>query len=106
MFDIIIVFEAITSTTELTMRYKHISINEREKIGLLLAVGKNQIEIAQELGRGKSTISREIKRNSGKTGYRIVKAQRKSDKRRQKSKQPYKMTEPGIKNYVKGKLAL
>ena len=42
MFDIIIVFEAITSTTELTMRYKHISINEREKIGLLLAVGKKK----------------------------------------------------------------
>ncbi len=65
------------------MHYKHISINEREKIALLLAVGKKQIEIAQELGRHKSTISHEIKRNSGKTGYRIFKAQHESDKRRQ-----------------------
>ena len=69
------------------MHYKHISINEREKIALLLAVGKNQIEIAQELRRHKSTISHEIKRNSEKMGYKIVKAQRKSDKWRQESKQ-------------------
>ncbi|MCP4651411.1 MAG: IS30 family transposase [PVC group bacterium] len=88
------------------MRYIHISINEREKIALLLATGKKQNEIARELCRSKSTVSREIKRNSGKTGYRITKAQRKSDKRRRESKQPYKMTVPGIKNYVKSKLAL
>ena len=88
------------------MHYKHISITEREKIILSLAIGKKQIEIAQELGRNKSTISREIKRNSGKTGYRIFKAQQKSDKRRQESKQAYKMICPVINSYVKDKLAL
>ncbi len=88
------------------MHYKHITINEREKIVFLLATGKKHKEIALELNRHPTTISREIERNSGKTGYRILKAQQKSDKRRQESKQPYKMAEPEIKNYVKGKLAL
>ena len=88
------------------MHYKHITINEREKIALLLAAGKKQVEIARELNRHKSTISREIQRNKGKTGYLLLKAQRKSDKRRSESKQPYRMNEPAIKEYVENKLRL
>ncbi len=88
------------------MPYKHITINEREKIAIMLAAGKRQKEVAHELSRHQSTISREIQRNKGKTGYRLLKAQRESDKRRGESKHPYKMTDPVIRKYVKNKLQL
>ncbi|ROX09791.1 IS30 family transposase, partial [Escherichia coli] len=38
--------------------YRHLTINEREKIMILLAQGKKQAEIAKALGRSSSTISR------------------------------------------------
>lgn len=44
--------------------YKHLSIEERESLVISLAKGKTQSEIAKELGRSRSTISRELKRNS------------------------------------------
>jgi len=53
------------------MHYKHITINEREKIDFLLETGKKHKEIALELNRHPTTIGREIERNCGKTGYRI-----------------------------------
>ncbi|WP_249528922.1 helix-turn-helix domain-containing protein, partial [Escherichia coli] len=37
--------------------YRHLTINEREKIMILLAQGKKQAEIAKALGRSSSTIS-------------------------------------------------
>ncbi len=88
------------------MPYKHITINEREKIAIMLAEGKKQKEIAFELSRHKSTISREIQRNKGKTGYRILKAQRNANKRRKESKYPYKMIDSVINAYVKSTLCL
>ena len=44
--------------------YKHLNIDERENLLLLLGEGKTIREIARETGRDKSTISREIARNS------------------------------------------
>lgn len=44
--------------------YKHLSINERENLLFLLGEGKTIREIAREMRRDKSTISREIARNS------------------------------------------
>lgn len=70
----------------------------------MLTEGKTQSEIARVLGRHRSTISREIRRNRGITGYRLVKAQRIADRRRVESKQPYKMTDPVINAYVTSKL--
>ncbi|WP_435931139.1 helix-turn-helix domain-containing protein [Moraxella bovoculi] len=43
--------------------YKHLGINEREKIMLMLAQGIKPSKIASMLGRSRSTISREISRN-------------------------------------------
>jgi IS30 family transposase len=48
--------------------YKHFTIEERTKIQESLNKGKKQIEIAKELGRNRSSVSREIKRNSNKDG--------------------------------------
>ena len=64
------------------MSYKHLSITEREKIAILRAQGVVDYKIAQILGRHKSTISRELNRNSG--DYSPSKAQASYEKRRKK----------------------
>jgi len=51
-----------------------------------LNTGHNQTEIAKEVGVHKSTISRELKRNRGKRGYRHKQAQRFAKNRRKKPK--------------------
>lgn len=52
------------------MTYHHLSREERYQISALLKEGLTQSQIAQNLGRHKATISREIARNSGLRGYR------------------------------------
>jgi len=54
--------------------YKRLTIQERENISRGLAQQKTYRAIAKELKRSPSTISREIKRNSGKNGYRAFSA--------------------------------
>ena len=49
---------------------KHLTKYDRNEIGRLLAQGKKQREIAERLGVDKSTISRELKRNSRSTKTR------------------------------------
>ena len=74
--------------------YKHLNINERENLLLLLGEGKTIREIAREMGRDKSTISREIARNSlgakksekKKKVYRPSLAQSRYEKRREEKK--------------------
>ena len=52
------------------MTYHHLSRVERYQISALLKEGLTQSQIAANLSRNKSTISREITRNSGFRGYR------------------------------------
>jgi len=65
------------------MRYTQLTQEERYQISALLKAGQDQTEIAMILGRHKSTISREIKRNTGLRGYRPKQAQRLTAERRQ-----------------------
>ena len=58
------------------MTYQHLSQIERYQIFTLMKTGQNQTQIAQFLGRSKSTISREVRRNRGLRGYRPAQAQR------------------------------
>ena len=55
-------------------KYKRLTNKEREDISRGLAQRKSIREIAGWLGRAPSTVTREIKRNSGKTGYRAFSA--------------------------------
>ncbi len=48
--------------------YSHLSEDERDQIGLLRAAGRSIGAIARHLGRGKTTISRELKRNALPSG--------------------------------------
>ena len=52
------------------MTYHHLSREERYQISALLKEGLAQAQIALNLGRHKSTINREIARNTGFRGYR------------------------------------
>ncbi len=49
--------------TNKTRVYQHLSLMERETIALGLAAGKSKADWARELGRDKSTLTREVKRN-------------------------------------------
>lgn len=73
------------------MYHQHLSINEREKIYELREKQKLSISaIAKILQRYKSTISRELKRNTDELGnYHPDKAEEKMKKRRKESKEAF-----------------
>jgi IS30 family transposase len=56
------------------MNYKHLSQIERYQIYSLMKAQHNITQIARLLGRDKSTISRELRRNAGCRGYRAKQA--------------------------------
>jgi IS30 family transposase len=64
--------------------YRHLTKDERIVIRTLLQEQRPLRYIAEALERCTSTISREIKRNSGLRGYRPRQAQAKADQRRRK----------------------
>jgi IS30 family transposase len=68
--------------------YAQLTQEERYQIHALMKAGHNQTEIAEMLGRHKSTISRELRRNRGLRGYRPKQAHRLSVERRQSKAQP------------------
>ena len=49
--------------------HKHLTLEEREMILKYLSIGYSLSKIAEILSRNKSTISRELNRNSDKEGY-------------------------------------
>lgn len=59
-------------------KYRRLSSREREEISRGLAASEAQMVIAERLGRDPGTISREIARNSGTTGYRAYSAGRRA----------------------------
>ena len=63
--------------------YAQLTQEERYQIRGLMKAGYSLSEIARETGRHRSTISREIRRNSGQRGYRPAQAHRFARKRRQ-----------------------
>ena len=70
------------------MIYTQLTQTERYQIYALLKAGHHQTDIAMILNRHKSTISREIRRNTGLRGYRPQQAQRLTQERRLSKNQP------------------
>jgi len=66
--------------------YTQLTQIQRYQISALLKMGHIQIEIAKTIGVHRSTVSREIRRNRGKRGYRPKQAQRLTQERQNKAK--------------------
>jgi IS30 family transposase len=75
----------LTWQSKLLMKYKHLSQAERYQIYALMKAGHDQTQIAKLLDRHKSTISRELIRNTGSRGYRPKQACEFSAERAQNS---------------------
>ncbi len=75
------------------MNYNQLTENERYQIYSLLKEGLTQKQIAVNLDRSPSTISRELKRNRGLRGYRPKQAQSLSDQRRANAFKSIKLTD-------------
>ena len=63
-------------------RYRQIDIEERIEIARLQAEGRSIRQIAAIVDRAPSTVSRELKRNGSKAGYKPVYAQQQTRARR------------------------
>ena len=76
--------------------YKQRVYSSRCQIFTLIQTGKSQSEIAILLGMHKSTISRELKRNSGQKGYRHEQAQSKCAEWRKAVPPPNQKLTPNV----------
>ncbi|MEK7141982.1 MAG: IS30 family transposase, partial [Patescibacteria group bacterium] len=59
-------------------KYQRLNDFEREEISRGVGAGKKEAEIARTLGRHRSTIGRELRKNEGKPTYRAFRAKHKS----------------------------
>ena len=82
----------------------HLTLEEREFLYRLNKKGKSKTEIAELMGRDRSTVYRELKRNSGRRGYRPKQAQRLAEERRFACRRPRKMDEPDVYRYVQERI--
>ena len=87
------------------MKYCRVTALHRLQIKAYLEVNLNQTEISDKLGFDKSTISRELCRNSGQRGYRPKQAQRFCEERQLYRFTPRKML-PGMIDQIEQKLKL
>ena len=89
-------------------RYHHLSLEEREDIMCLAREGLGPSEIARRTGRSKSTVSRELSRNSFAVGggacYRASTAQRRYGERRLACRRPRLLADEGLRSLVQGKI--
>lgn len=82
----------------------HVTFEERRILYRLKQKGKSNTEIAELMGRHRSTICRELGRNTGQRGYRPKQAQHLAEERRLASRRPHKMDDPDVHEYVQQKL--
>jgi len=80
---------------------QHLTLQEREVIAQRNAAGGLQAEIARELGRDRSSISRELRRNRSRNGYFASSAQQKADQRRSNRPLKRKMERPEVSRLVR-----
>ncbi|MBE7438009.1 MAG: IS30 family transposase [Spirochaetales bacterium] len=88
---------------------RYLSYSEREEISLLKTQGYGVRDIARQLNRSPSTISRELRRNAatrgGKLDYRASVAQWKSELVAQRPKQAKLLINPRLRHYVQERLS-
>lgn len=82
----------------------HLTFEERQVLYRMNKSGKSKVEIAQALGRDRSTIYRELGRNTGGRGYRPKQAQRLAETRREHCRRTKKLDHGPLRKYVTGSL--
>ncbi|MCK5580784.1 MAG: IS30 family transposase [Candidatus Omnitrophica bacterium] len=89
-------------------QYKQLTSDERDLIAIHYANGFNISDIAKMLNRNKSTISRELTRNSSKSSkvYLSQQAQKRAQKRKQQAAMKEELKCHKIRNFVKNKLKI
>jgi len=87
-------------------QYKQITIDERDLIAIHRANGFSMNDIAKMLGRNKSTISRELTRNSAKQSktYLPHQAQKRAQKRKKEAAMKEELKCHKIRNFVKNRI--
>ena len=85
---------------------RRLSVRDREAISRGVAAGRSCREIAIELGRSASTISREVARNGGRATYRAVDAETAALVRAQRPKPTKLSLDPELAQEVRGRLEL
>ncbi len=78
----------------------HLTFKEREILYRMNRKGSSKSEIAEALGRHRTTIYRELARNTGGCGYRPQQAQRKAEERRLRCRREPKLRCPKLEEYV------
>jgi len=86
------------------MAYQHLSLDERERISQLRFSGVLPAAIARKLGRDKSTLSRELRRNGEAGAYLAGQAQTHAEERRREAPRPRRLDHPPLSAYVRQKL--
>lgn len=82
-------------------KYKHLSLEEREKIAIYKAEGKSYRAIARLLDRDRTTIGRELKRNKkGKDRYLPITANKYAKQRKHESGKKYRLKNDYIRRIV------
>jgi IS30 family transposase len=85
---------------------RYLSFAEREEIAILLAQQLGVREIARQLGRSPSTISREVRRNHAfRGGYRATNAQWHAERRARRPKPAKLAINDALRGYVQDRLA-
>lgn len=82
----------------------HLTYQERQFLSRLKQKGKSNAQVAELLGRHRSTIYRELHRNAGRRGYGPRQAQRLAEERRLASRRPHHMDDPDVHQYVQERL--
>ena len=87
-------------------QYEHINTDERDKIAVFKANGFNFSDIARMLGRNRSTITREIRRNGGQQRdvYTSMRAQSRAEARKSQANTHERLKNSLIREYVTAKL--
>lgn len=87
------------------MAYEHLRPEEREVISQMFAAGASKQAIAKQLGRHRTTISREVRRNGMCGMYLAVDAQQVAERRRRQARaKSRKLNRPENLAYVQKRL--
>lgn len=95
------------NAVEKVIHSRYVSLLEREQLQDLRRAGLSIRQIAAQMGRSPSTISRELRRNTVSTrGYMPHTAHRLSVKRRTRPRQPKLLAHDALRSYVQAKLKM